>query len=64
MKKFTVDLLDDEIKTAENIARSHIERIVDSIVFGSELKEDQIRIIWASIEAFANECNKEYEEKK
>lgn len=61
MKSFNVDLLDDEIKVAEKIARSHLEKIVDSIVLGPELKEDQIRIIWSIIETFANQCNKEYE---
>jgi len=60
MKTFTVDLLEDEIQVAEKLSRKYLETIVDDIcVGGVDLKQDQIKIIWASIESFANQCVKE-----
>jgi hypothetical protein len=62
MQAFKVDLLDDEIQVAEKLSRKYIESIVDDIcIGGTPLKEDQIKIIWASIAVFANQCVQEEE---
>jgi len=62
MKAFNVDLLDDEIQLAKQLSRKYLETIVDDICTGgTPLNEDQIKIIWASIAVFANQCVQEEE---
>ena len=44
------DLLKNEIDDAESCANQIIESIIDQIVFGPQMNEQQIKIIWANIE--------------
>ena len=62
MKAFKVDLLDDEIQVAEKLSQKYFDTIVDDICTGgTPLKEDQIKIIWASIAVLATQCIQEEE---
>jgi hypothetical protein len=44
------DLLKNEIDDAESHAKAIIESIIDQIVFGPRMNEQQIKIIWTNIE--------------